>query len=87
MGGPPQPPLKPQPPAIQLKYYGYANPRNNVTRKRAFFLDGEDIIVASEGDLINKRYKLVKIGVNSVTMEDTQFNNQQQLPLAQEVAT
>jgi hypothetical protein len=75
-------------PPIPLKYYGYANPRATTTRRRAFFLDGEDIIIAGEGELIKKRYKLVKIGVNSVTMEDTQFNNDQQtLPLAQDLAT
>ncbi len=78
--GPPKPP---PPPPITLKYYGYSNPRNS-TRRRAFFLDGEDIIVASEGELIKKRYRLVKIGVNSVTMEDTQFKNEQTLPLAED---
>jgi hypothetical protein len=79
--GPPKPP---PPPQITLKYYGYSNPRNSSVRRRAFFLDGEDIIVASEGELIKKRYRLVKIGVNSVTMEDTQFKDEQTLPLAED---
>lgn len=79
--GPPKPP---PPPQITLKYYGYSNPRNSTLRRRAFFLDGEDIIVASEGELIKKRYRLVKIGVNSVTMEDTQFKDEQTLPLAED---
>ncbi len=81
------PALVAAPPAITLKYYGFSNPRANANRKRAFFLDGDDIIMASEGELIKKRYRLMKIGVNSVTMEDTQFkNNQQTLPLAEDVA-
>ena len=42
--------------------------------------------MASEGELIKRRYKLVKIGVNSVTMEDTQFKSEQTLPLAEELA-
>ena len=75
------PPPKPTAPPIALKYYGYSSPRAT-NRKRAFFLDGEDIIVASEGELIKRRYRLVKIGVNSVTVEDTQFNSEQTLPLA-----
>jgi hypothetical protein len=56
--------------------------------KRAFFLDGEDIVIASEGDVIKKRYKIVRIGVNSAVVEDTQFksNNQQTLPLEAEMA-
>jgi hypothetical protein len=82
---PPGPPPVPTAPPIALKYYGYSNPRAS-THKRAFFLDGEDIIVASEGEMIKRRYRLVKIGVNSVTMEDTQFKSEQTLPLAEEVA-
>lgn len=75
----------PPPPAITLKYYGYTAQRAD-GRKRAFFLDGEDIFVAAEGDLIKKRYKVVRIGVNSVEVEDTQFNHTQMLPLAEEAA-
>jgi len=73
--------VEPVAPPIALKYYGFANPRAS-GHKRAFFLDNDDIIVASEGELIKRRYKLVKIGVNSVTMEDTQFKTEQTLPLA-----
>jgi hypothetical protein len=79
--GPPPPAPTPTAPPITLKYYGFANPRAS-GHKRAFFLDNDDIIVASEGELIKRRYKLVKIGVNSVTMEDTQFKSEQTLPLA-----
>jgi hypothetical protein len=56
--------------------------------KRAFFLDGEDIVIAGEGDMIKKRYKIVRIGVNSAVVEDTEFkgnNNQQTLPLEAEL--
>ncbi len=84
--GPVTPPPPPGPPPITLKYYGFTSPKTS-GRKRAFFLDGEDIIVASEGDMVKRRYKLVKIGVNSVTLEDTQFNNNQQtVPLAPDIA-
>jgi hypothetical protein len=78
--GPPQPP---PPPPITLKYYGYAAQRAD-GRKRAFFLDGDDIFVAAEGELIKRRYKVVRIGVSSVEVEDTQFNHTQPLPLAEE---
>ena len=79
------PPAAPTAPPITLKYYGYANSKAS-TRRRAFFLDGEDIIVASEGEVLKHRYLLVKIGVNSVTMQDTQFKTEQTLPLAEELA-
>ena len=75
----------PPPPPITLKYYGYTAQRAD-GRKRAFFLDGDDIFVAAEGELIKKRYKVVRIGVNSVEVEDTQFNHTQMLPLTEEAA-
>jgi hypothetical protein len=81
----PGPPEPPPPPVITLKYYGYTAQRAD-GRKRAFFLDGDDIFVAAEGELIKKRYKVVRIGVTSVEVEDTQFNRTQMLPLAEEVA-
>jgi hypothetical protein len=79
----PGPPPPPPPPAITLKYYGYTAQRTD-GRKRAFFLDGDDIFVAAEGELIKKRYRVVRIGVTSVEVEDTQFNHTQMLPLAEE---
>lgn len=80
--GPPQPP---PPPPISLKYYGYTAQRGD-GRKRAFFLDGDDIFVAGEGELVKRRYKIVRIGVASAVVEDTQFNSTQTLPLTPEEA-
>ena len=74
---------KPPPPPISLKFYGYSVPSASGV-KRAFFLDGEDIFVGSEGDMIKKRYKVIRIGTSSVIMEDTQHNHQQTLMLQQE---
>ena len=80
-------PPEPKAPPIPLKFYGFVN-KSKVGDKRAFFLDGEDIVIAAEGDTIKKRYKIVRIGVNSAVVEDTQFksNNQQTLPLEAELA-
>ncbi len=77
------PPPPPPPPPITLKYYGYTAQRAD-GHKRAFFLDGDDIFVAAEGDMVKRRYKIVRIGVSSVVVEDTQFNNTQTLPLTAE---
>ncbi len=70
---------------INLKYYGYSTKRTD-GEKKAFFLDGEDIIVASEGEIIKKQYKLVRIGTTSVQMEDTTSKTTQTLPLQPEAA-
>ena len=85
---PPPPPPDPKAPPIPLKFYGFVNQSKSGSDKRAFFMDGEDIVIATEGDMIKKRYKIIRIGINSATVEDTQFksNNQQTLPLEAEVA-
>jgi len=83
---PPGPPPPPPPPPIPLKFYGFVNP-SNAGDRRAFFLDGDDILVAGEGDLVKKRYKILRIGVSQALVEDTQFKNQQKLELVAEATS
>jgi hypothetical protein len=81
-------PPKPVIPPIPLKYYGYVSDSRNIApgaAKRAFFLDGEDIVVAGENDLIHNRFKIIRIGVNSAVVEDTTNKNEQTLPLVEEL--
>lgn len=78
--GPPQPP---PPPPIPLKFYGYSGAQRSTVR-RAFFLDGEDIVQAGENETIRNRYKILRIGVNSAVVEDIVAKNQQTLQLADE---
>lgn len=80
---PPKPTGPPPPPPINLKYYGYSSVRAGGS-KTAFFLDGEDILVAKEGDTLKRRYRLVRIGNTSVVMEDTESKRQQTIPLTEE---
>jgi hypothetical protein len=76
-------PVAPPPPPINLKYYGFSTTRSS-GRKMAFFLDGDVISVAAEGETVMKRYRVVRIGVNSVLMEDTESKRQQSLPLTED---
>ncbi len=69
----------PPPPPIDLKFYGFASRRDGY--KRIFLSKGEDIFVAKEGDIVDRRYKVVHIGQNSVDVEDVLTNNRQTLPL------
>ena len=81
-------PPKPVVPPIPLKFYGYVSDAGGVVSgaaKRAFFLDGEDIVVAGENDVIRNRFKIIRIGVNSAVVEDTTNKNQQTLPLLEEL--
>jgi hypothetical protein len=87
---PPTPATPPKPvvPPIPLKFYGYVSDSRGAlpgALKRAFFLDGEDIVVAGENDVIHNRFKVIRIGVNSAVVEDTANNNQQTLPLVEEL--
>ncbi len=71
----------PPPPPIPLKFYGFVSATSD---KRAFFLDGDEILVAAEGEIIKKRYKVVRIGISSAVVKDEQSNSEQTLPLVQE---
>jgi hypothetical protein len=79
---PPKPPVTP----IPLKFYGYAN-RLSGPARQAFFLDGDDIQIKAENDVIRGRYKIVRIGINSAVVEDLQSHDQQTLPLVAELNT
>ncbi len=81
---PPPPPQKPVAPPIPLKFFGYTTASKQGNR-RAFFMDGDQILVASEGEVVKKRYRVVRIGVNSVVMEDLEFKSEQTLPLEPQV--
>jgi hypothetical protein len=80
---PPPPPAKPMAPPIPLKYYGYVSTPGSLNRK-AFFLDGDDIIPAEVGETLKQRYKVIRINLTSVVMEDTQFQQQQTLQIVPE---
>jgi hypothetical protein len=75
--------VKPPAPPIPLKFYGYAN-RMSGPARQAFFLEGEDIHINGENDVIGGRYKIIRIGINSATVEDLQNHDQQTLPLVAE---
>ncbi len=78
---PPGPPPPPKAPPMTFKYYGYQVAKTDGL-KEAFLLDGDDIILAKENETVKSgRYKVVKIGVNSITIEDTQFKSEQTLQL------
>jgi hypothetical protein len=73
------PPGPPPPPPIDLKFFGTATSENG--HRRAFLLKGEDVFLASEGDIVQRRYKVDTIGTSSIVVEDLTDNNKQTLPL------
>lgn len=78
---PPQPTGPAPPPPINLKFFGFANRAGEP--KRIFLSQGEDIFVAAEGDIVDRRYKVLHITPQSVEIEDVLNNNRQSIPLTQ----
>jgi hypothetical protein len=78
-GPPPPPPGPPPPPPIDLKFFGTATAANGT--RRAFLLHGDDVFLASDGEIVQRRYRILTISANSIVVEDMANNNRQTLPL------
>jgi hypothetical protein len=80
--GPPPPPTPtptPPPPPIPLKFYGFAS---KPTEPKRIFLDDEgEIFVARQGDIVERKYKVIQINNTSVIIEDVLYNNRQTIQL------
>lgn len=76
---PPMPLGPPPPPPINLKFFGTAKRAN--TGLQAFLLSGDDVYLASAGEIVAHKYKIVAVNLSSIQVEDLQNNNTQTLPL------
>ena len=81
IGGLHTPPPIPQPPPITLKFFGFANRPGEM--KKVFLSQGEDVFIAAEGDIVDRRYRVLHISPTAVEVEDVLNNNRQSLPLTQ----
>jgi len=69
----------PPPPPIDLKFFGIATAANG--NRQAFLLHGEDVFIASAGEIVQRRYRVISIDAHSIVIEDIPNSNQQTLPL------
>ena len=80
--GPPPPPppvIPPGPPPIQLKFFGTVDtPRG---AKVAALTDGKAVFHGKEGDIIDGRYRIVRIGVESIVLEYADGRGRTTIPL------
>lgn len=70
---------------IPLKYYGFAKPVDKGQSNRAFFLDGDNILIASEGEVLKQKYLVVELTPTSARLEDTEVKKGKTLPLTPEL--
>ncbi len=71
----------PPPPPIPLKFFGTAQRAHGV--KQAFLLSGDDVYLASPGDIVARRFKVGAISSFGIQITDLTSNNTQTLPLLQ----
>lgn len=77
---PPNCPPPPPPPPIDLKFFGVATSPGSGARQ-ACLLHGEDVYLASAGDVVLRRYKVLSVDAKSIRVQDLQTNSTQTLPL------
>jgi hypothetical protein len=77
--------IAPAPPAvtpIPLKFFGFANRPGEP--KKVFLIKGDDTFIAGEGDIVDRRYKVVRITPTSVDIQDVVGSGPpQNIPLTQ----
>jgi hypothetical protein len=82
---PPPPPPEPKVSPIPAKFYGYGTIPNGTIRV-AFFNDGEEIYVVREGDLLMKRFRILKIGNANLEYEEVSSGLRGTAPLDEQAA-
>jgi hypothetical protein len=77
-------PSGPPPLNIPLKFYGYVKPSDNRETCRGFFMDGDNVLVATEGEVLKQKYRVLELTAKSARLEDIQLKQQQTLPVEPE---
>lgn len=84
--GPQLPP--PDPPVVwpsNLKFFGYGTVPNGTSR-RAFFEDGDDVFIFSEGESVLGRYRILKINNTNLEFEELATGRRGTTPLMEDQA-
>jgi hypothetical protein len=65
----PQPPPPPPPAQLSMKFYGYGTLPSSGQR-RAFLLDGEEVRIVGEGEVVQNHIRITHIGNDRIEFED-----------------
>jgi hypothetical protein len=79
-----QKPTIPPPPAIPLRFYGFASSAGEPKKIFLKSVTGEDVWVAGEGEIVDRRYKVLHITPTAVEIQDMVYSGPpQNIPLTQ----
>jgi hypothetical protein len=77
-----QAPALPAAPPIPLKFFGFASHPGEP--KKIFLSKGDDVFIAGEGEIVDRRYKVLHISATSVEIQDVVGSGPPQtIPLTQ----
>jgi hypothetical protein len=83
--GPQPPPAPPPPPPLTLpsnvKFFGLGTVPSS---RLAFFTDGEEVYVVAEGEVLMKRFRILRIGNASLEFEEISSGRTATAPLEQQ---
>lgn len=71
----------PPPLNIPLKYYGFVRPAELGRTNSGLFLDGDNVLVVSEGQVVKQRFLIVELTPTNARIEDVQLRQGQTLPV------
>jgi len=75
-------PAQPAPPPIPLKFFGFASRPGEP--KKVFLSKDSDVFIAGEGEIVDRRYKVMRISAAAVDIQDLVVSGPpQSIPLTQ----
>lgn len=74
-------PTTPPPPTVNvpLRYYGFVRPAEVGKTNSGLFLDGDNVLVVSEGQVVKQHYLIMELTPTSARVEDIQLRQSQTL--------
>jgi hypothetical protein len=73
--------VAPPPLNIPLRYYGFVRPAEVGRTNSGLFLDGDNVLVVSEGQVVKQKYLIVELTPTTARIEDIQAKRGQTLPV------
>jgi hypothetical protein len=80
-------PAAPELPPIAVKYYGFVKSKDGVQTQKGLFLDGDHLMIGSEGEMLAHRYRVVQLTSTTARLEDVDVKNGETLTVVPAVGS